>query len=160
MSATSYTRKGFIYKLFNPTNNQCYIGSTTYAYPKKRYYNHICANSPTRTSYPLLFDGGNPTWTILQEFRYNPIKGSTDREELHILEEEYINSYKNISVLNVINKNHARWDPECHKENVKKAKAKYNKTDKAKYMRKWSAWRKRVRGQLLRELQLNCPVVH
>ncbi len=146
---------GYIYKLLNPHNNFCYIGSTTYKYPKKRYNHHIMCNGTTRQSYPELFEGvENPEWIILHKYKYKI------REDLRKLENEYIKIYKTHSSVNILNKNSAYMSEEDHKELVKKAKRKYDKTDKGRLAAKWSRYRCKMRKLLLTEIDNNVAVIH
>jgi hypothetical protein len=146
---------GYIYKLLNPLNNFCYIGSTTYSYPKKRYNHHISKWGTTRQTYPELFEGvENPEWIILHKYKYKI------REDLRKLENEYINIYKTHSSVNIVNKYNAYMSEEDHKELIKKAKRKYGKTEKGLLAKKWSKYRCKMRKLLLREIHDNISVIN
>jgi hypothetical protein len=154
MSMTTEPFVGSVYKLLNPLSKTCYIGSTTYKYPKRRYGCHCDKYSPSRQRYPELFEGGDPVWIVLHQITY------TDIKELRQLENEYINIYKSHPSLKTLNIYSACATDESNRQSVAKAKAKYYKTDKGKVNAYWGGWRNRSRKKISLELHKKVALVN
>ncbi|MCB9097718.1 MAG: GIY-YIG nuclease family protein [Arcobacter sp.] len=102
--------KGFIYKIYSNENNMVYIGSTLKTL-KKRMNVHIShniayirnlykvhkKNIKKPTIYPLFI--ANMQYKILDEFEVN------DRAELIQIEAKYVNLYKKLDDVILLNKN-------------------------------------------------------
>jgi hypothetical protein len=146
--------QGYIYCLLNSNNNFCYIGSTTYKYPKKRYSHHINPKCPNRNRYPELFADGNPQWLILHKGLY---KSSRD---LRKMEDDYINCYKTHPSLVCVNQIRAYLSEEDCKEMQKAGTRRYLKTPRGKLNKKYQNWRRKMRQQILLELKDKVPLAY
>jgi hypothetical protein len=141
--------KGTIYGIFNDENNSCYIGSTKKKYPSTRYSQHIKINIINPGRYGDLFNYkiNKPYFKILDINEYDNIR------ELRKKETEFIKCYRLNPLLKCCNLNLAYLPDDEKYEAHKKAKRKYNITDKGKTYKKWANYRYFRKKQLLGELQ-------
>ena len=149
-------QKGTIYQLLQRSQKGeevCYIGSTTYDPPRKRYNHHIDKTYGSYKRYPELFANGDPEWVILYQGVFE------DKIQLRKKEEEYLHMYKCSPDLRGVNRYGAYMSDDKLKEYQKKAKKKYENTWKGKQQRKWGAYRTNMRRKLLREIHEKCPVI-
>jgi|TARA_R100000482_G_C5124721_1_gene147948 hypothetical protein len=137
--------KGKIYKIYNPTNKNTYIGSTIQSYPKKRLYRHK-QTAQTCPRYGCLFDD-EVDFKVICECEIN------NQDELRELEQVFIKIAEQSDEI-CVNKNMSYVPEHLKKIRIRQQKNKYNKSEKGKHHRKWQNYRHKCRNKINTEIKL------
>ena len=135
--------KGQIYKIYNATNKNIYIGSTTQKYAKQRLYRHQVVNKEC-CRYGCLFDN-DIKFEVLVKVDVNKVS------ELRELEQVFINIAEASSDI-CVNNNMSYVPQHLKRARAYECSQKYNHTEKGRESRKWQNFRYNNRKKINQEI--------